>query len=100
MYVIFCCRLDFAHFAEVCFEAFGDRVKYWATINEPNMFVYYSYFEGTYPPSHCSYPVGNCTTGDSFIEPYIAAKNVLLSHAAAVEIYKNKYQVCSLCRLF
>lgn len=85
-------QLDFAHFAEVCFEAFGDRVKYWATINEPNMFTYYAYFEGTYPPGHCSYPVGNCSTGDSFMEPYIATHNVVLSHAAAVEIYRNKYQ--------
>ncbi|PKI42296.1 hypothetical protein CRG98_037314 [Punica granatum] len=85
-------QLDFGHFADVCFEAFGDRVKYWTTINEPNMVVYYSYFEGTYPPSHCSYPVGNCTFGDSFIEPYIATHNVLLSHATATEIYRTKYQ--------
>lgn len=60
------------------------------------MVVYYAYFEGTYPPGHCSYPVGNCSAGDSFIEPYLATHNVVLSHAAAVEIYRNKYQVCFL----
>lgn len=25
---------DFAHFARTCFEAFGDRVKHWITLNE------------------------------------------------------------------
>ncbi|KAF8019168.1 hypothetical protein BT93_H3913 [Corymbia citriodora subsp. variegata] len=56
------------------------------------MFVYYAYFEGTYPPAHCSNPVGNCSAGDSFLEPYIATHNVVLSHATAVEIYRTKYQ--------
>ncbi|KAL5990482.1 Beta-glucosidase 18 [Asimina triloba] len=83
---------DFAYFAEVCFKAFGDRVKYWVTFNEPNLFVKSGYLSGTYPPAHCSAPFGNCTAGNSAIEPYIAAHNVILAHATATEIYRRKYQ--------
>lgn len=28
---------DFEHYAEVCFQAFGNRVHYWLTINEQNL---------------------------------------------------------------
>ncbi|KAM5588640.1 hypothetical protein ABKV19_006880 [Rosa sericea] len=47
---------------------------------------------GIHPPSHCSLPFGNCTVGDSEREPFIAAHNTILSHAAAVNIYRTKYQ--------
>ncbi|XP_058094673.1 beta-glucosidase 18-like [Magnolia sinica] len=83
---------DFGYFAEVCFKSFGDRVKYWTTFNEPNVLVKSGYLTGKYPPSRCSKPQGNCTAGESAIEPYIAAHNVILSHATATDIYKRKYQ--------
>jgi beta-glucosidase len=87
-------RSDFGHFADVCFGAFGDRVKYWTTFNEPNVAVRHGYMLGTYPPSRCSPPFGHCARGgDSHAEPYVAAHNVILSHATAIEIYKRKYQV-------
>ncbi|XP_077226677.1 beta-glucosidase 18-like [Tasmannia lanceolata] len=84
---------DFGYYAEVCFEAFGDRVKYWSTFNEPNIFIRNGYLSGEYPPARCSIPFGNCSTGDSSLEPYLAAHNVILSHATAVDIYRKKYQV-------
>ncbi|WP_103064238.1 glycoside hydrolase family 1 protein [Actinomyces qiguomingii] len=31
----------FAHYVRTCFEAFGDRVKYWLSINEQNMQICY-----------------------------------------------------------
>ncbi|XP_074562426.1 beta-glucosidase 16-like isoform X2 [Curcuma longa] len=84
---------DFRYFAEVCFREFGDRVKFWITFNEPNLFVKFAYGSGKYPPGRCSEPYGNCHSGDSETEPYIAARNIILSHAIAVDIYRKKYQV-------
>lgn len=87
------CRQDFGYFAEVCFKAFGDRVKYWTTFNEANLMVTGSYLSGIAPPNRCSPPFGDCAAGNSAVEPYIAAHNVILSHATATQIYKTKYQV-------
>ncbi|XP_010023759.2 beta-glucosidase 18 [Eucalyptus grandis] len=85
-------QLDFGYFAQVCFEAFGDRVTYWSIFNEPNVLIYHGYLLGTYPPGRCSYPFGNCSYGDSALEPYIATHNLVLSHATAAEIYRKYYQ--------
>ncbi|RCV12448.1 hypothetical protein SETIT_2G270500v2 [Setaria italica] len=84
---------DYTAFAEVCFKHFGDRVKHWVTLNEPNIEPIGSYDQGSQPPRRCSYPFGkNCTGGDSSTEPYIAAHHLLLAHASAVSLYRNKYQ--------
>ncbi|RWW55847.1 hypothetical protein BHE74_00037478 [Ensete ventricosum] len=73
---------------------FGDRVKYWITINEPNVDPILGHDFGIFAPGRCSYPFGlNCTEGNSSTEPYIAAHNLLLSHASAASLYKEKYQV-------
>ncbi|ERN17026.1 beta-glucosidase 22 isoform X2 [Amborella trichopoda] len=85
---------DFKGYAEVCFREFGDRVRHWSTINEPNMFPLGSYDLGFWPPQRCSNPFGliNCTVGNSSTEPYIVTHNELLAHAAAARLYKDKYQ--------
>jgi beta-glucosidase/6-phospho-beta-glucosidase/beta-galactosidase len=90
-YVLF--REDFGYFAEVCFKMFGDRVKFWVTMNQPNLLAKFAYMDGWFPPSRCSKPFGNCAFGNSSKEPYIAAHNMILSHANAVSIYRNNYQV-------
>ncbi|KAK6132716.1 hypothetical protein DH2020_033521 [Rehmannia glutinosa] len=65
---------EFVHFAETCFENFGDRVKYWITINEPNIFSDMGYERAQYPPARCSPPFGNCAIGNSDVEPLIVSK--------------------------
>ncbi|KAG4945892.1 hypothetical protein JHK87_041899 [Glycine soja] len=84
---------DFKYYANICFKNFGDRVKYWVTFNEPNVATIRGYRTGMWPPSRCSGSFGNCSYGgDSEREPFIAASNLLLSHAVAVDLYRTKYQ--------
>jgi beta-glucosidase len=83
---------DSEGYADVCFREFGDRVKYWSTFNEPNIFTTAGYDYGFFPPQRCSQSFGNCTVGNSTIEPYIVGHHVLLSHIAAVELYRKTYQ--------
>ncbi|KAG5141241.1 hypothetical protein JHK84_035009 [Glycine max] len=91
LYILYC-RRDFVHFAEICFKSFGDRVKYWTTINEPALVANYAYMKGIYAPGHCSPPFGNCNTGNSDVEPLIVVHNMLLAHAKAVELYRKHFQ--------
>ncbi|XP_076883158.1 beta-glucosidase 18-like [Bidens hawaiensis] len=83
---------DYVHFAETCFKNFGDRVKHWITINEPNLFTHMAYQKGMYPPARCSPPFGNCSAGNSDTEPLIVVHNMLLAHAKAVKLYRRDYQ--------
>ncbi|KDP25142.1 hypothetical protein JCGZ_22677 [Jatropha curcas] len=84
---------DFEEYAGICFENFGDRVKHWITLNEPWSLSSGGYALGILAPFRCSdWQRLNCTGGDSGTEPYITAHNQLLAHAAAVKLYKTKYQ--------
>ncbi|KAK7363724.1 hypothetical protein VNO77_05876 [Canavalia gladiata] len=83
---------DFLLFADICFKSFGDRVKYWITINEPNLLASLAYRVGIFPPCRCSSKFGDCSEGNSEKDPFVAAHNMILSHAAAVDHYRNKYQ--------
>ncbi|KAG6416793.1 hypothetical protein SASPL_124231 [Salvia splendens] len=84
---------DFQDFADLLFSQFGDRVKHWATINEPWGLSYLGYTIGVFAPGRCSsWLDGSCTGGDSATEPYEITHNQLLSHAAVVKLYRDKYQ--------
>ena len=41
---------DFSEYAKICFEKYGDRVKYWIIINEPNVFINLGYDIALHPP--------------------------------------------------
>ncbi|KAG0486008.1 hypothetical protein HPP92_008103 [Vanilla planifolia] len=80
---------DYANYAEFCFKTFGDRVKNWFTFNEPRVVASLGYDDGIFAPARCT----NCAAGgNSATEPYIVAHNLILSHAAAVKSYRDKYQ--------
>ncbi|KAK7377500.1 hypothetical protein VNO80_02925 [Phaseolus coccineus] len=84
---------DFRDYAELCFKEFGDRVKYWVTLNEPWSYSQNGYANGQMAPGRCSaWMNSNCTGGDSATEPYLVTHHQLLAHAAAVRVYKTKYQ--------
>ncbi|KAK4491552.1 hypothetical protein RD792_002304 [Penstemon davidsonii] len=82
---------DFVDFAKLLFHQFGDRVKYWITINEPWTFSIYGYEFGWFAPGRCSNS-HDCTAGNSATESYIVMHNQLLAHTAVVNLYRNKYQ--------
>ncbi|XP_050670537.1 myrosinase 1-like isoform X1 [Leptidea sinapis] len=72
----------FGDYVKVAFELFGDRVKYWITINEPHQVCYYGY--GT----EMLAPALNLT-GEA---DYLCAKNLLLAHARAYHIYDQEFR--------
>ncbi len=71
----------FADYAEICFKNFGDRVKHWATFNEPWVNSILCYGNGVFAPGRTSSP-----------EPYIVGHNILRAHGKAVDVYRRKYQ--------
>ncbi|KAL2503263.1 Beta-glucosidase 17 [Forsythia ovata] len=99
---------DFCEFAEFCFWEFGDRVKHWITLNEPWTFTIHGYVLGIFPPGRgatSAEPIKAfphhrykseipfiCPDGNPGTEPYIVAHYLILSHAAAVNIYRKSYQ--------
>jgi beta-glucosidase len=71
---------DFAAYAELCFNRFGDRVKNWITLNESWVVAILGYGQGVFAPGRISNS-----------EPYLAAHHLILSHAKAVDVYRKKY---------
>ena len=72
----------FAAYADVCFNAFGDRVRHWITINESWVIAILGYGLGVFAPGK-----------KSMDYPYIAGHNLIKAHAKAVDVYRKKYQV-------
>ncbi|XP_057973089.1 putative beta-glucosidase 41 [Malania oleifera] len=84
---------DFEHYASLCFQAFGDRVKHWITFNEPRGFSLQGYDTGVQAPGRCSI-LGHifCKAGKSSTEPYLVAHNILLAHAAVYHNYQLHFK--------
>ncbi|EOA39038.1 hypothetical protein CARUB_v10011610mg, partial [Capsella rubella] len=80
---------DYKNYAELLFQRFGDRVKFWITFNKPYSYAVKGYGDGTYPPGRCT----DCEVGgNSGTEPYIVAHHEILAHAETVSLYRKRYQ--------
>lgn len=82
----------FEHYAQICFESFGDRVKHWITFNETVVFCKLGYILGTHPPG---------IVND--IKKYFQAlHNVFVTHAKVVNSYKklNQYGEIGITHVF
>jgi beta-glucosidase len=74
----------FAEYARVCFGRLDDRVKLWATLNEPWVAADGGYLHGTLAPGH-----------RNLFEAPVAGHNLLRSHGRAVQVYREvgKHQI-------
>ena len=67
----------FADYARVMFQALGDRVPMWATLNEPWVVTDGGYLHGALAPGH-----------RNVYEAPIATHNLMRAHGAAVQVYR------------
>ncbi|KAL7534164.1 hypothetical protein ACHAXR_005683, partial [Thalassiosira sp. AJA248-18] len=75
---------DFSDYARICFRFFGDRVKYWITINEGWTTAIHGYEEGSNAPGYFGEDVGGIG------KPYLVGHHLLLAHARAVEVFRKE----------
>lgn len=66
----------FAYYADQCYRLFGDLVKYWFTFDEP----------------WCQSAQGRYESDEQNTKPYTIGYYMLLAHAEAVKVYREKYQ--------
>ncbi|KAG5877874.1 hypothetical protein JTB14_028074 [Gonioctena quinquepunctata] len=72
----------FVDYARICFELFGDDVKWWVTINEPRQVCSAGYGSGIFAPGIVSNGIGE----------YTCNKHVLLAHAKAYRLYDAEFR--------
>ena len=68
----------FTRYATVCFREFGDRVKYWSTVNEPMLMVFAPYSTARSIPFHTNQE-----------EAFQATHNMILAHFSAVRALRK-----------
>ncbi|XP_058783205.1 beta-glucosidase 24-like [Vicia villosa] len=78
----------FKDFSELLFKTYGDRVKYWTTINEGEVTAIFQYMHNIDNMSVEACP----TTGKICTEAYIILHNFLIAHATTSNLYKTKFQ--------
>ena len=74
----------FVAFAERAFVAFGARVRFWCTINEPEVLASMGYFRGDFPPGKQDWHLAGtvlCNMCEAHVQVYHALKG---THASAV----------------
>lgn len=69
----------FSRFSQKAAKELSSRVKYWITINEPNILALLAYYTGEWPPQH-----------KDFREVVEVSKNMLLGHTSSYEKMKEE----------
>lgn len=69
---------DFVEYAELCFKSFGDKVKYWIVMNEPNIFTALGYQMALHPPGKVDEKL--------YLKTY---HNTALAHGKTVLVFKE-----------
>lgn len=70
---------DYVNYAVTLFKRFGDKVKYWITMNEQNIFTEHGWLRGTHPP-------GKINDEKMF---YQVNHHAFMAHAKTVLKYKE-----------
>jgi beta-glucosidase len=68
----------FTDYAQIVFEKLADRIKFWATHNEPWVAAFLGYASGIHAPGVCDYS-----------QAYQTAHHMLLAHGKAVQVYRQ-----------
>ncbi len=69
----------FADYAHVVFDALGDRVKMWITLNEPWVIAFLGYGAGIHAPGICDYT-----------QAYQVTHHLLLAHGKTVQLFRQE----------
>jgi beta-glucosidase len=72
----------FVEYAQQCFDAYGDRVDWWLTINEPWIIGLLGYLHGLHAPGYKDDVLGEVTV----------FHHLMLAHGRAVEAYRETGQ--------
>lgn len=76
----------FGDYARLCYQLFGEYVKYWVTINEPQSFCYFGYAGEKslwkFPPDYDLVEEGL----------YLCAYTNAKAHALAYHIYQDEFK--------
>uniref|UniRef100_A0A3B3XTR6 Uncharacterized protein n=1 Tax=Poecilia mexicana TaxID=48701 RepID=A0A3B3XTR6_9TELE len=72
----------FNDYCDFCFATFGDRVKFWMTMNDPQGLAWQGYGTGQIPPN----------IKEPGTAPYQVAHNLIKAHATAYHTYDDKYR--------
>lgn len=70
-------------YARICFDRFGDRVKHWATLNEPHAEAHCGYHWGVHAPGRMV---------DAEHDVYRVGYHMLRAHAKVVDLYRREFQ--------
>ena len=81
---------DYENYARIMFRALY-KVKHWITFNEPYCSSVLGYNVGVFAPGRTSDRTKSAE-GDSSRECWIAGHTILVSHGAAVKIYREEFK--------